>query len=217
MDALRDMDDALTLVHLFASLPAEGRYGIPADAVEKCRRLALEWQAYCARTGALRKTFISVKGFFYQVGGCLWLSCVCGGRGARMLVCLCLDVCAWDGHLVLLRALLGAGWSLHADTLPPTRARPQAEVHGQVVTWLVPHGLAQVLPPDVDYRVMLTFLDFYTTLLRFVMFKLYHGLGLRCVWICVCVCVCIWGWGKCMCVCVWGGGDDWLATAGVLS
>ncbi len=48
------------------------------------------------------------------------------------------------------------------------------------MTWLVPHGLAQVLPPDVDYRVMLTFLDFYTTLLRFVMFKLYHGLGLRC-------------------------------------
>lgn len=120
VDALRDLDDALTLVHLFASLPAEGKYGIPSDAVGRCRRLALEWQAYCARTGALRKAFISVKGFYYQ-----------------------------------------------------------AEVYGQPVTWLVPHGLAQVLPPDVDYRVMLTFLDFYTTLLRFVMFKLYHGLGLR--------------------------------------
>jgi hypothetical protein len=61
------MDDALTLVHLFASLPAEGKYGIPPAAVEKCRRLALEWQAFVARTGALRKTFISVKGFYYQV------------------------------------------------------------------------------------------------------------------------------------------------------
>ncbi len=29
----------------------------------------------------------------------------------------------------------------------------QAEVLGQLVTWLVPHQLAQVLPTDVDYRV----------------------------------------------------------------
>ena len=38
---------------------------------------------------------------------------------------------------------------------------------------------AQVLPADVDYRVMLTFLDFYHSLLQFVLFKLYHGLGVR--------------------------------------
>ncbi len=38
---------------------------------------------------------------------------------------------------------------------------------------------AQVLPSDVDYRVMLTFLDFYSTLLQFVNFKLYHTLGVR--------------------------------------
>jgi hypothetical protein len=36
-----------------------------------------------------------------------------------------------------------------------------------------------VLPPDVDYRVMLTFLEFYNTLLQFVLFKLYHQLGLK--------------------------------------
>ena len=35
----------------------------------------------------------------------------------------------------------------------------------------------QVMPQDVDFRVMMTFLDFYTTLLRFVHFKLYHMLG----------------------------------------
>ncbi|GIL89722.1 hypothetical protein Vretimale_16621 [Volvox reticuliferus] len=55
----------------------------------------------------------------------------------------------------------------------------QAEVLGQSVTWLVPHALSQVLPTDVDYRVMLTFLEFYNTLLQFVNFKLYHMLGLR--------------------------------------
>jgi pescadillo protein len=39
-------------------------------------------------------------------------------------------------------------------------------VQGQVVTWLVPHATSQVLPPDVDYKVMLTFLEFYQTLLQ---------------------------------------------------
>lgn len=35
--------------------------------------------------------------------------------------------------------------------------------------------LLQVLPTDVDYRVMLTFLEFYATMLRFVHFRLYHS------------------------------------------
>ena len=39
--------------------------------------------------------------------------------------------------------------------------------------------LVQVLPVDVDYKVMLTFLEFYSTLLQFVNFRLYHGLGVR--------------------------------------
>ena len=39
--------------------------------------------------------------------------------------------------------------------------------------------LIQVLPTDVDYRVMLTFLEFYQTLLQFVNFKLYNTLGVR--------------------------------------
>lgn len=36
----------------------------------------------------------------------------------------------------------------------------QAEVEGQKITWLTPHALQQVLP-EVDYRVLLTFLEFY--------------------------------------------------------
>ncbi|KAL4432847.1 hypothetical protein ABPG77_008173 [Micractinium sp. CCAP 211/92] len=120
VDALRDLDDPLTMVHLFAVLPAERAHGIPPPVVALARRLALEWQAWVVRAHALRKTFISVKGFYYQ-----------------------------------------------------------AEVQGQTVTWLVPHATSQVLPPDVDYKVMLTFLEFYQTLLKFVNFKLYHSLGLR--------------------------------------
>lgn len=37
----------------------------------------------------------------------------------------------------------------------------------------------QSLPKDVDYRVMITFLEFYETLLGFVLFRLYSGLGLH--------------------------------------
>eukprot|EP00898_Chlorokybus_atmophyticus_P005915 jgi/Chlat1/6324/Chrsp44S05895 len=118
IDAVRDMDDPLTLVHLFAVLPAERRHHIPADMVHTARRLALEFQAYVTRTHALRKVFVSVKGIYFQ-----------------------------------------------------------AEVLGQTITWIAPHALGQHLPDDVDYRVMLTFLEFYEVLLGFIMYKLYHSLG----------------------------------------
>ena len=54
----------------------------------------------------------------------------------------------------------------------------QALVHGQEITWLTPHALAQTLPEDVDYRVMLTFLEFYLAMMGFVNYKLYHDASL---------------------------------------
>eukprot|EP00854_Cymbomonas_tetramitiformis_P014699 gene14699-17367_t len=120
IDALRDLDDPLSLIHLFAVLPAEKRLKVNNTMVQKARRLSLEFQAYVSRTHALRKVFVSVKGIYYQ-----------------------------------------------------------AEILGQLVTWIVPHALAQHIPIDVDYRVMTTFLDFYEVLLEFVNFKLYHQLGLK--------------------------------------
>ncbi|KAL6526028.1 hypothetical protein OROHE_015552 [Orobanche hederae] len=123
IDALRDLDDCLSMVHLFAALPAVDRAvngeKIPVNRVHHCRRLSHEWQAYISRTHKLRKTFISVKGIYYQ-----------------------------------------------------------AEVEGQKVTWLTPHALQQVLP-EVDYRVLLTFLEFYEALLVFVNFKLYQSINVK--------------------------------------
>ncbi|CDP02070.1 unnamed protein product [Coffea canephora] len=123
IDALRDLDDCLSMVHLFAALPAIQRVereNIQVDRIHNCRRLSHEWQAYISRTHKLRETFISVKGIYYQ-----------------------------------------------------------AEVEGQKVTWLTPHALQQVLPDDVDFNVMLTFLEFYETLLAFVNFKLYHSINVK--------------------------------------
>ena len=55
----------------------------------------------------------------------------------------------------------------------------QSEILGQLITYIVPFKYTANLPIDVDYRVMVTFLDFYLTLLKFVNFKLYSSLNLQ--------------------------------------
>ncbi|CAE6419341.1 hypothetical protein ACGC1H_001894 [Rhizoctonia solani] len=117
IDALRDIDDALCLIHLFAALPTSPQ--IPTSLIANCTRLSAEWQLYVMRTHALRKVFLSIKGIYLQ-----------------------------------------------------------AEVMGQTITWLVPYQFTQPIPPDVDARVMLTFVELYQTLLGFVFFKLYSDVSL---------------------------------------
>lgn len=120
IDALRDLDDALAMIHLFAVLPSDQIKGISSERVQLSRRLALEWQAYVVASHSLRKSFVSVKGFYYQ-----------------------------------------------------------ADIKGQAVTWMVPHQVSQVLPPDVDFKVMMTFLEFHQSTLQFVMFSLYSEMGIH--------------------------------------
>ena len=64
IDAVRDIDDALCLVFLFASLPSGNR--LPPSLIENCARLSAEWQLYIMHTRALRKTFLSIKGVYFQ-------------------------------------------------------------------------------------------------------------------------------------------------------
>ncbi|KAJ4486332.1 Pescadillo N-terminus-domain-containing protein [Lentinula aciculospora] len=64
IDALRDIDDALCMIFLFASLPSNPR--IPPSLIENCSRLAAEWQLYVTRSHSLRKAFLSIKGVYYQ-------------------------------------------------------------------------------------------------------------------------------------------------------
>lgn len=54
----------------------------------------------------------------------------------------------------------------------------QANVKGQEVRWLVPFKFPTNIPTDVDFRIMLTFLEFYSTLLHFVLFRLYNDANL---------------------------------------
>ncbi|EXC20337.1 Pescadillo-like protein [Morus notabilis] len=120
VDALRDLDDCLTMVHLFAALPALEREKVEVKRVHNCRRLSHEWLAYISRTHKLRKVFVSVKGIYYQ-----------------------------------------------------------AEVQGQKITWLTPHAMQQVLTDDIDFNVMLTYLEFNETLLAFVNCHLYNSINVR--------------------------------------
>lgn len=64
IDAVRDIDDALCMIFLFASLPANDR--VSPSLIANCSRLAAEWQLYVMHSRSLRKVFLSIKGIYYQ-------------------------------------------------------------------------------------------------------------------------------------------------------
>jgi hypothetical protein len=64
-DALRDLDDCLTLVFLFANFPLLKKLYEPR--LRLCRRLSVEFLHYVIANGALKKCFISIKGYYFQV------------------------------------------------------------------------------------------------------------------------------------------------------
>ncbi|XP_066141344.1 pescadillo homolog [Euwallacea fornicatus] len=119
IDALRDLDDCLTLCFLFSTFPSLAH--VPRDQSALCQRLTIEFLHAIIEAKALRKVFISIKGYYYQ-----------------------------------------------------------AEIKGETVTWIVPHHFC--FEPqeraEVDFKIMSTFVEFYTILLGFVNFRLYHSLNL---------------------------------------
>jgi pescadillo protein len=117
VDALRDLDDALSMLFLFASLPSTTH--IPPKTIALCQRLCLEFEHYLIATHTLKKSFLSIKGIYYQ-----------------------------------------------------------ATIQGQDILWLVPYKFVQRMTGDIDFRIMGTFIEFYTTLLGFINFRLYTSIGL---------------------------------------
>lgn len=105
-DSLRDLDDPLCLINLFATFPSDKDLGVPRARIERCIKLSREFNLFVIKSKALRKVFLSIKGIYYQ-----------------------------------------------------------AQIMGQTVTWIVPYQYPAKLPIDVDYRVMLTFAEFYEVLI----------------------------------------------------
>jgi len=65
-DALRDLDDCVTFVFLFASLPSGIIPSLSSLRRLECQRLCQELRHYMVEHGALTKAFLSVKGVYYQ-------------------------------------------------------------------------------------------------------------------------------------------------------
>lgn len=116
-DAIRDIDDALNMLFLFANLPATDQ--VSSTITREAQAICNQWLAFVAKERLVRKVFVSIKGVYYQ-----------------------------------------------------------ADVRGEEVRWLVPFKFPENIPSDIDFRIMLTFLEFYSTLLHFVLFKLYTDSGL---------------------------------------
>ncbi|KAK5992699.1 Pescadillo-like protein [Cladobotryum mycophilum] len=75
IDALRDLDDCLSMLFLFANLPSTSM--VPAKMIARCERLCLEFQHYLIVSKSLTKSFLSIKGIYYQANiqgeDVLWL------------------------------------------------------------------------------------------------------------------------------------------------
>ena len=65
IDALRDLDDCLTLCFLFSTFPSMKH--VPRDQSALCRRLTIEFMHAVIEAKALRKVFVSIKGYYYQI------------------------------------------------------------------------------------------------------------------------------------------------------
>ncbi|KAI5467397.1 pescadillo [Mariannaea sp. PMI_226] len=75
VDALRDLDDCLSMLFLFANLPSTSM--VPAKMIARCERLCLEFQHYLIMSQSVTKSFLSIKGIYYQANiqgeDILWL------------------------------------------------------------------------------------------------------------------------------------------------
>ncbi|WYZ44394.1 hypothetical protein EsH8_VII_000830 [Colletotrichum jinshuiense] len=76
VDAVRDLDDCLSMLFLFANLPSTS--SVPAKMIARCERLTLEFQHYLIVSQSVTKSFLSIKGIYYQANilgeDVLWLA-----------------------------------------------------------------------------------------------------------------------------------------------
>lgn len=115
-DALKDLDDCLSTLALFSSLPSHRLFKVDPERIKISRALVDFFKIYVVSKGCLEKVFLAVNGVYYQ-----------------------------------------------------------AKVEGQTIVWMEPYSFTSILPFDVDYKVILTFQEFYQTMMKFTLFRLYKS------------------------------------------
>jgi pescadillo len=122
-DAVKDIDDAMTMISLYAFLSPEIKsnttiefhHALPSGLHDKAKNVINDFMGFIAQSHLLSRAFISVKGYYYEVF-----------------------------------------------------------VHGQRVIFLMPHEYASKFPEGIQQYVLITFLEFYVELMRFIMHKLHR-------------------------------------------
>lgn len=97
-DALKDMDDCVSNLALFSTLPSHRVFKVDPEKIKISKALIDFFKLYIQSQGLLEKAFLAVHGVYFQ-----------------------------------------------------------AKIEGQVVTWVEPYSFTNVLPFDIDYKVILTF------------------------------------------------------------
>lgn len=64
IDAVRDLDDALSMIFLFATMPPVDKTS--TEVINECQQLSREFTYYVIHSRSLRKVFLSIKGIYYQ-------------------------------------------------------------------------------------------------------------------------------------------------------
>ncbi|XP_050094553.1 pescadillo homolog [Anopheles aquasalis] len=64
IDAIKELDDCMTLLFMFSTFPASKV--ITRELTTMSRRLTIEFMQYVIAAQALRKVFISIKGYYFQ-------------------------------------------------------------------------------------------------------------------------------------------------------
>ncbi|CDR95218.1 pescadillo N-terminus family protein, putative [Babesia bigemina] len=66
VNAVADLDDAVSTIAAVAALPANKKKGIEPKVVDMCQMHLQHFLKYVSETRCLKKTFISIKGFYFQ-------------------------------------------------------------------------------------------------------------------------------------------------------
>lgn len=121
IDAVKDIDDAMSMITLYAFLSPEVKsvdnvethHVLTSGLHERAKAVCNDWNNYVSRAKVLSKAFISIKGYYYE-----------------------------------------------------------AIVRNERVRWISPHEYAHKFPSGIQQYVMLSFLEFYVELMKFILYKL---------------------------------------------